>query len=329
MQDYLESKSDDFDGIATKRFLLGSSTRAGNVVLAKIDALDYVGSVACCRALETGQPFLEHYLRAYNFRETERGTEYKRDPDFPILPAMWSRRDSNEDERFDDAGETPDTEYLIYAELDKTERVTHLATKNRIPVPTCYAILHEIEARRFSNHLGLSGRRAYQHRPDFSHMLIVSISPTGSRSSSSHNMDLLFKIFLIIYTTVHTTWSNRAKEGKVSQDNIRRVIHSTALLPLAVAFLPVSKILKIFCITLAFGFWIVSTTMKTSTSDRVREDMKTWLTVVMICLTVTCLATLLMDYSNTKSEFEGMVLGATLLFFPPLYESIMRRLRGD
>ena len=38
-------------------------------------------------------------------------------------------------------------EYLIYAELDKTERVTHLASKNRIPVQTCYAILHEIEVR--------------------------------------------------------------------------------------------------------------------------------------------------------------------------------------
>ena len=38
-------------------------------------------------------------------------------------------------------------EYLIYAELDKTERITHLASKNRIRVQTCYAILHEIEAR--------------------------------------------------------------------------------------------------------------------------------------------------------------------------------------
>ena len=38
-------------------------------------------------------------------------------------------------------------DYLIYAELDKTERVTHLASKNRIPVQTCYAILHEIEQR--------------------------------------------------------------------------------------------------------------------------------------------------------------------------------------
>ena len=93
--------------------------------------------------------FLEHYLPAYNFRETERGTEYKRDPDFPILPELWSRHDPDNDERFDDAGETPDTgQYLIYAELDKTQRVTHLALKNRIPtVQTCYAILHEIEAR--------------------------------------------------------------------------------------------------------------------------------------------------------------------------------------
>ena len=38
-------------------------------------------------------------------------------------------------------------EYLIYAELNKTERVTHLAMKNRIPPQTCYAILHEIEQR--------------------------------------------------------------------------------------------------------------------------------------------------------------------------------------
>ena len=39
------------------------------------------------------------------------------------------------------------TDYLIYAELDKAERVTHLASKNRIRPQTCYAILHEIETR--------------------------------------------------------------------------------------------------------------------------------------------------------------------------------------
>ena len=39
------------------------------------------------------------------------------------------------------------TDYLIYAELNKTERVTHLASQNRIHLRTCYAILHEIERR--------------------------------------------------------------------------------------------------------------------------------------------------------------------------------------
>ena len=39
------------------------------------------------------------------------------------------------------------TDYLIYAELGKAERVTHLASQNRIPVQTCCAILHEIKAR--------------------------------------------------------------------------------------------------------------------------------------------------------------------------------------
>ena len=38
-------------------------------------------------------------------------------------------------------------QYLIYAELNKTERVTHLALNNRIDVRKCYAILYEIEQR--------------------------------------------------------------------------------------------------------------------------------------------------------------------------------------
>ena len=39
------------------------------------------------------------------------------------------------------------TKFLIYAELDKTERVTDLAAKNRVRPRTCYGILYEIEHR--------------------------------------------------------------------------------------------------------------------------------------------------------------------------------------
>ena len=108
MQDYLDGKPDDFDGIAVKRFLLGQAREQVTWYRQSINALDYVGCVACRRALETGQPFLEHYLPAFNFRDTERGTEYQRDAAFPILPELWSRRDPDDETRFDDAGETPD-----------------------------------------------------------------------------------------------------------------------------------------------------------------------------------------------------------------------------
>ena len=47
MQDYLDSKPDDFDGIAAKRFLLGQAREQVSWYRQSIDALDYVGAVAC------------------------------------------------------------------------------------------------------------------------------------------------------------------------------------------------------------------------------------------------------------------------------------------
>ena len=147
MQDYLDSRSPDFDGIAAKRSLLGQAREQVTWYRQSIDALDYVGAVACRRALESGQTFLEHYLPAYNFRETERGTEYKRDPNFPILPQCGREAIPTQMRGLKMLVKLQTADSLIYAELDKAERVTHLASKNRIPVQTCYAILHEIERR--------------------------------------------------------------------------------------------------------------------------------------------------------------------------------------
>ena len=108
MQDYLDSISEDFDGFDSKHVLLHQAHEQLACYRQAIEALDLVGCVTFRRALESGQPFLEHYLPAYNFRETERGTEYKRYPDFPILPPLWSRPDPDADKRFPDVSETPD-----------------------------------------------------------------------------------------------------------------------------------------------------------------------------------------------------------------------------
>ena len=64
MKDYLDTKPADFEGIAVKRFLLHQAREQVSWYRQSIDALDYVGCVTCRRALETGQPFLEHYLPA-------------------------------------------------------------------------------------------------------------------------------------------------------------------------------------------------------------------------------------------------------------------------
>ena len=133
MQTYLDSKPDNFDGIAVKRFLLGQTREQVSWYRQSISALDYVGCVACRRALETGQPFLEHYLPAFNFRDTERGTEYRRDPTFPILPELWARQDDRR-RGLTMLVKLQTTDYLIYAELNKTERVTHLASKEQDPL---------------------------------------------------------------------------------------------------------------------------------------------------------------------------------------------------
>ena len=47
MQDYLDSKPDDFDGIAAKRFLLGQSREQVTWYRQLIEALDFVGAFAC------------------------------------------------------------------------------------------------------------------------------------------------------------------------------------------------------------------------------------------------------------------------------------------
>jgi hypothetical protein len=52
MQDYLDSKPDDFDGIAVKRFLLGQAREQVSWYRQSIDTLDFVGCVACRRRPE-------------------------------------------------------------------------------------------------------------------------------------------------------------------------------------------------------------------------------------------------------------------------------------
>ncbi len=77
IQDYLHSKPDDFDGIATKRFLLGQAREQVTWYRQSIEGLDFVGAVACCRALEPLNPFTRCLLETRNIIDE--------------LPESWQR----------------------------------------------------------------------------------------------------------------------------------------------------------------------------------------------------------------------------------------------
>ena len=89
MQDYLDSKPNHFHGYAAKSILLNQAREQVAQYRQSIETQDYAECVTCQQVLEIGQNFLESYLPAYNFRETDSGTVYKRDPDFPILSKIW------------------------------------------------------------------------------------------------------------------------------------------------------------------------------------------------------------------------------------------------
>ena len=107
MEDYLDSKPEDFDGIAVKRFLLGQAREQVAWYRQSIDALDFVGCVACRRALETGQSFLGALSPRIQLpRDRTRDGISARCCVSTLLPKMWTRFE----EGYLDAGEAGDDE---------------------------------------------------------------------------------------------------------------------------------------------------------------------------------------------------------------------------
>ena len=97
MQDYLDSKPDDFDGIAVKRAKpvnrsLGIGSQLTDSILSELSP-----AVA---PWKPGNPL-------WSTISLPTTSEYKRDPAFPTLSKLWSR--PNDERDFQDARETPDT----------------------------------------------------------------------------------------------------------------------------------------------------------------------------------------------------------------------------
>ena len=90
MHRYLATRPADFDGLAVKQYIFGQAQEMLTRFREAIDSEDFTACVVLRRGLESWSPFLENYLAAVNLQETNRGTEYNRDPEFPNLRPIWS-----------------------------------------------------------------------------------------------------------------------------------------------------------------------------------------------------------------------------------------------
>ena len=92
-------------------------------------------------------------------------------------------------------------EYLIYAELDTPERVTHLALKNRIHTRMCYAILREIEQRGGFRSPGASPMTGIPI-PSRSRVQIEAVKKNSERKKLVWQINLIAKIDLSCHQTI-------------------------------------------------------------------------------------------------------------------------------
>ena len=90
MHRYLATRPADFDGLAIKQYVFRQAQEMLTRFREAIDREDFIACVVLRRGLESWSPFLENYLAAVNLQETNRGTEYNRDPEFPNLRPIWS-----------------------------------------------------------------------------------------------------------------------------------------------------------------------------------------------------------------------------------------------
>ena len=90
MHRYLATRSPDFDGLAVKQYVLQQAQEILSRFREAIDEEDFTACVVLRRGLESWSLFLQHYLAAINLQETNRGTEFNRDPEFPDLKPIWS-----------------------------------------------------------------------------------------------------------------------------------------------------------------------------------------------------------------------------------------------
>ena len=142
-------------------------------------------------------------------------------------------------------------------------------------------------------------------------------------------MELFIKLILIFQGVTLAHWLKQVNQGKVSSFNTSSVFLLMGVIIALIAILPIPQISKVLFITLGGVIFIYALALRRDGFGKIDDDARVWVGWMVIFAIVTGIATLAMDYPNTKGIFEALLLGVAGGSLPWLYPRGMKWLRRN
>ena len=132
-------------------------------------------------------------------------------------------------------------------------------------------------------------------------------------------MELFIKLILIFQGVMLVHWIEQVNQGKVSSFDTSSVFLIIGATIALIAILPIPQISRVLFITLGSVIFIYALALRIDGFGKIDDDARVWVGWMVTFAMVTGIATLVMDYSNTKGIFETLLLGGVTGSLPSFY----------
>ena len=142
-------------------------------------------------------------------------------------------------------------------------------------------------------------------------------------------MELFIKLILIFQGVTLAHWIKQVNQGKVSSFDTSSVFLLIGVTTALIAILPIPQISKVLFITLGSVIFLYALALRIDGFGEIDDDARVWVGWMVNFAIVTGIATLAMDYPNTKGIFEALLLGVAGGSLPSFYPRAMKWLRRN
>lgn len=142
-------------------------------------------------------------------------------------------------------------------------------------------------------------------------------------------MELFIKLILIFQGVTLAHWLKQVNQGKVSSFDTSSVFLLIGVTTALIAILPIPQIFKVLVITLGSVIFLYALALRIDGFGKIDDGARVWVGWMVTFAIVTGIATLAMDYPNTKGIFEASLLGVAGGSLPSLYPRAMKWIRRN